>query len=105
MVFVLQAIKEGISVLVHCSDGWDRTAQTCGLASLLLDPYYRTIHGFQVLVTSYLQRVLSYLIFSKNVTVLFIVQNRQTKRPRNQSLITSALRGGYVIVGICPSVS
>lgn len=27
-----------------------RTAQTCALASLLLDPYYRTIHGFQILV-------------------------------------------------------
>lgn len=36
------------SVLVHCSDGWDRTAQTCSLAEIILDPYYRTIHGFQV---------------------------------------------------------
>lgn len=27
---------------------WDRTAQTCSLTSILLDPYYRTIHGFQV---------------------------------------------------------
>ncbi|KAJ1551795.1 hypothetical protein HK096_007737 [Nowakowskiella sp. JEL0078] len=38
------------SVLVHCSDGWDRTAQFCSLASLCLDSYYRTIEGFQVLV-------------------------------------------------------
>jgi len=30
-------------VLVHCSDGWDRTAQVVSLAELLLDPYYRTI--------------------------------------------------------------
>ena len=44
----LQAVCDGISVLVHCSDGWDRTAQTCSLASLILDPYYRTISGFQV---------------------------------------------------------
>ena len=36
------------SVVIHCSDGWDRTAQTCSLAEILLDPYYRTIHGFQV---------------------------------------------------------
>jgi len=43
-------IKEKASVLVHCSDGWDRTAQTCSLASLILDPYYRTIHGFQVII-------------------------------------------------------
>jgi len=32
------------------SDGWDRTAQTCSLAQMLLDPYYRTIKGFIVLV-------------------------------------------------------
>ena len=30
-------------VLVHCSDGWDRTSQIVSLAELLLDPYYRTI--------------------------------------------------------------
>jgi len=47
--FITQAVDEkGISVVVHCSDGWDRTAQVCSLASLLLDPYYRTIQGFQV---------------------------------------------------------
>eukprot|EP00993_Chasmostoma_nieuportense_P002268 NODE_307_length_2448_cov_28.707454_g285_i0.p1 GENE.NODE_307_length_2448_cov_28.707454_g285_i0~~NODE_307_length_2448_cov_28.707454_g285_i0.p1 ORF type:complete len:752 (+),score=205.01 NODE_307_length_2448_cov_28.707454_g285_i0:84-2339(+) len=38
------------SVLVHCSDGWDRTSQLCALSSLLLDPYYRTILGFQILI-------------------------------------------------------
>ena len=30
-------------VLVHCSDGWDRTPQVVALAELMLDPYYRTI--------------------------------------------------------------
>uniref|UniRef100_T1IU07 Myotubularin phosphatase domain-containing protein n=1 Tax=Strigamia maritima TaxID=126957 RepID=T1IU07_STRMM len=49
-VFIAQAICEGISVLVHCSDGWDRTAQTCSLACILLDPYYRTVQGFQALI-------------------------------------------------------
>uniref|UniRef100_A0A673BMX6 phosphatidylinositol-3,5-bisphosphate 3-phosphatase n=1 Tax=Sphaeramia orbicularis TaxID=375764 RepID=A0A673BMX6_9TELE len=42
--------REGRPVLVHCSDGWDRTPQIVALAKILLDPYYRTLEGFQVLV-------------------------------------------------------
>ena len=38
------------SVIVHCSDGWDRTAQLTALSMLMLDSYYRTLKGFQVLV-------------------------------------------------------
>ena len=38
------------SVIVHCSDGWDRTAQLTSLAMLFLDPYYRTLVGFEVSV-------------------------------------------------------
>uniref|UniRef100_A0A1A8RGE7 phosphatidylinositol-3,5-bisphosphate 3-phosphatase n=2 Tax=Nothobranchius rachovii TaxID=451742 RepID=A0A1A8RGE7_9TELE len=41
---------EGRPVLIHCSDGWDRTPQIAALAKILLDPYYRTLEGFQVLV-------------------------------------------------------
>jgi hypothetical protein len=37
-------------VLIHCSDGWDRTSQLSALGQLMLDPYYRTIDGFIVLV-------------------------------------------------------
>ncbi|KAF8334219.1 uncharacterized protein EI90DRAFT_3288434 [Cantharellus anzutake] len=37
-------------VLIHCSDGWDRTAQLSSLSQLCLDPYYRTYRGFQVLI-------------------------------------------------------
>ncbi|EDW28228.1 GL19086 [Drosophila persimilis] len=35
------------SVVVHCSDGWDRTAQLTALSMLLLDPHYRTVRGFE----------------------------------------------------------
>ncbi|KAF2400155.1 phosphatases II [Trichodelitschia bisporula] len=37
-------------VLIHCSDGWDRTAQLSALAQLCLDPFFRTFEGFMVLV-------------------------------------------------------
>ncbi|XP_071946377.1 phosphatidylinositol-3,5-bisphosphate 3-phosphatase MTMR3-like isoform X2 [Antedon mediterranea] len=50
-VIIVNAInKEQRPVVVHCSDGWDRTPQLTALAELLLDPYYRTLKGFQVLV-------------------------------------------------------
>lgn len=49
--YLVQRVHEkGSSVLVHCSDGWDRTSQLCALAQLLMDPFYRTIHGFAVLI-------------------------------------------------------
>ncbi|KAL2770104.1 myotubularin-related protein 6 isoform 7 [Daubentonia madagascariensis] len=48
-IFLAKAIMvENASVLVHCSDGWDRTSQVCSLGSLLLDSYYRTIKGFMI---------------------------------------------------------
>lgn len=46
--FIARAVTNGVSVVVHCSDGWDRTAQVCSLSALLLDPFYRTVQGFQV---------------------------------------------------------
>ncbi|CAI5444629.1 unnamed protein product [Caenorhabditis angaria] len=49
-LFLAESISRGTSCVVHCSDGWDRTSQTVALCQLLLDPYYRTIHGFQVLI-------------------------------------------------------
>ncbi|XP_061260299.1 myotubularin-related protein 7 isoform X2 [Bos javanicus] len=50
-IFIAKAVsEEGASVLVHCSDGWDRTAQVCSVASLLLEPHYRTLKGFMVLI-------------------------------------------------------
>ena len=48
VVDIIERIKS--SVLVHCSDGWDRTPQITSLAQLLMDPFYRKIHGFKVLV-------------------------------------------------------
>ncbi|KAJ8282025.1 hypothetical protein COCON_G00045440 [Conger conger] len=47
---VADKISSGNSVVVHCSDGWDRTAQLTSLAMLMLDSHYRTLRGFQVLL-------------------------------------------------------
>ncbi len=43
-------MMSGKNVLVHCSDGWDRTAQLSSLCQLLLDPYFRTLKGIAVLI-------------------------------------------------------
>lgn len=37
-------------VLIHCSDGWDRTSQLSAAAQVCLDPYFRTFKGFAVLI-------------------------------------------------------
>ena len=47
---VVSRIEKGMSVIVHCSDGWDRTPQLSSLALTLLDPYHRTLDGFMVLI-------------------------------------------------------
>eukprot|EP00605_Chrysophyceae_sp_TOSAG23-4_P002564 GSChrysophyteH1.ASY1.ANO1.2829.1 assembled CDS len=43
-------LQKGEPVLVHCSHGWDRTAQVCALAQIFIDSRYRTIDGFRSLV-------------------------------------------------------
>lgn len=50
LTIVRQIAVEHSHVLIHCSDGWDRTTQLAALAQLCLDPYYRTTEGFMVLV-------------------------------------------------------
>jgi len=47
---VRQIAVEHAHVLVHCSDGWDRTSQLSSLAQICLDPYFRTVDGFITLV-------------------------------------------------------
>ncbi|CAK0824824.1 unnamed protein product [Prorocentrum cordatum] len=48
--FAASVMESGESVVVHCSDGWDRTSQIVCLTSLLLDGHYRTIQGFPDLI-------------------------------------------------------
>ena len=34
---IASAVRKGYSVLIHCSDGWDRTTQVCCLIQIFLD--------------------------------------------------------------------
>ena len=48
---IVEAMSESNShVLVHCSDGWDRTSQLISLCQLCLFPEYRTKKGFKLLI-------------------------------------------------------
>eukprot|EP00927_Polykrikos_kofoidii_P078649 TRINITY_DN75456_c0_g1_i1.p1 TRINITY_DN75456_c0_g1~~TRINITY_DN75456_c0_g1_i1.p1 ORF type:complete len:771 (+),score=148.59 TRINITY_DN75456_c0_g1_i1:62-2314(+) len=47
---VREVAEEKSSAMVHCSDGWDRTAQATSLSMLCLDPFYRTQAGFLLLI-------------------------------------------------------
>jgi len=42
--------RMAVTCVVHCSDGWDRTAELTSLAQFMLDPHYRTLDGFIILV-------------------------------------------------------
>jgi Myotubularin-like phosphatase domain len=46
----LRSSNTALNIALHCSDGWDRTAQLSSIIQLLLDPYYRTLEGFAVLI-------------------------------------------------------
>ena len=47
---IASSVKSGHSVLVHCSDGWDRASQVTAFSQLLIDPFYRTIKGYMILI-------------------------------------------------------
>lgn len=47
---IIELKEHKSNVMIHCSDGWDRTAQTSSLTMLCMDPYYRTQAGFLKLI-------------------------------------------------------
>jgi myotubularin-related protein 1/2 len=47
---ICNSILSDCNVLIHCSDGWDRTSQLSSMAQILLDDYYRTLDGFICLI-------------------------------------------------------
>ncbi|EDR28751.1 hypothetical protein, conserved [Entamoeba dispar SAW760] len=46
VIDVVSLVQKGETILVHCSDGWDRTAQISSLCRLILSKEYRTTKGF-----------------------------------------------------------
>ena len=52
LVAVVMVVHTALSMLTRSngSDGWDRTAQLSALAQLMLDPFYRTVDGFLLLL-------------------------------------------------------
>jgi hypothetical protein len=47
---IASSVRSGFSVLIHCSDGWDRCSQLTAFSQLLIDPYFRTIRGYMTLI-------------------------------------------------------
>lgn len=62
---VANQVNSGLSVLIHCSDGWDRTAQISSISQILLDPYYRTIIGFEKLIEKEWVSLILIIIYKK----------------------------------------
>ena len=47
---IAEAIKDNNTVLIHCSDGWDRTTQLSCTSQIILDKRFRTLNGFICLI-------------------------------------------------------
>lgn len=45
-----ECLKQGSSLLIHGKEGWDKSCILSSLVQIIIDPYYRTIEGFIVLV-------------------------------------------------------
>eukprot|EP00931_Biecheleriopsis_adriatica_P041553 TRINITY_DN23740_c0_g1_i1.p1 TRINITY_DN23740_c0_g1~~TRINITY_DN23740_c0_g1_i1.p1 ORF type:complete len:837 (+),score=167.88 TRINITY_DN23740_c0_g1_i1:25-2511(+) len=51
VVIVIEELDtQHCNALIHCSDGWDRTAQVSAAVMLCMDSHYRTVRGLLVLI-------------------------------------------------------
>ena len=38
---ISKKLQDNNSVLIHCSDGWERTSQLSSVSQILLDPFFK----------------------------------------------------------------
>ena len=74
--------QQNTSVLIHCSDGWDRTPQLSSLSQICMDPYYRTLRGFAVLIEK------EWLGFGHNFHRRLYHGRPNTRRPTKPTNVT-----------------
>mmetsp|Transcript_62383 Transcript_62383/g.143706 ORF Transcript_62383/g.143706 Transcript_62383/m.143706 type:complete len:703 (+) Transcript_62383:59-2167(+) len=46
VLLIMDHLSKRQNVVIHCSDGWDRTAQASSLVMICMDAEYRSIRGF-----------------------------------------------------------
>ena len=96
-VDIVNSILNAKTVLVHCSDGWDRTTQLCCLSQLLLDSYYRTLEGFCVLLQK------EWVSFGHQFATRCGNDSRKEKRKNMSPIFIQFLDVVYQIMTQCPT--
>ena len=43
-------LYKGKQILIHCNEGYDYTSILSSVVQIILEPYYRTLRGFAVLI-------------------------------------------------------
>ncbi|KAL0238676.1 hypothetical protein PCE1_004368 [Barthelona sp. PCE] len=109
----VEVLRGGTSVLVHCSDGWDRTAQVCCLIEMCLDPFYRTSRGLCSLIEKhfityghkFLDRTLFYQHESKKSFGLKIgsSMNHKEKQREESPIFLQFIDGVYQLLNQFPN--
>ena len=71
MIARCMKLRQG-NVLIHCSDGWDRTSQLTSLAQLMMDHYYRTVSGFMVIASISYGYTSEYILWISQYTSVYL---------------------------------
>ena len=78
---ISKLVMEGNNILVHCSEGWDRTPQLVSISQILLDPYFRTFEGFAVLFEK------DFVSFGHKFAIRSGITENEFKKKTNQVIL------------------